>query len=543
MRAIVDIETDSLDAKRIHCIVSKDYDTGEVKTWILEECKKFVEWSNKVDQFIMHNGVSFDAPFLNKLLGCNIKVSQVRDTLLESQLFNPVREGGHSLAAWGNRFGYKKGDFNDFDSYSEEMLEYCIRDAELTWKVAHHLEKEGKNFSNKSIRLEHSIRAILDQQQKNGFAFKVRDASILLAKLEEEERELEERTQEIFPPIELKLKTKTKYIPFNIASRKQIAERLKEKGWNPTLLTEKGNIIVNEKTLNTCELPEAKMFSRFFLLQKRTGLLKAWLKACDSDDRVRGRVLTLKTITGRMAHHSPNMAQVPAVYSPYGKECRDLWTISNTETHSLVGTDASSLELRCLAHMMGDAEYIQEILTGDIHTANMKLIGLDNRDQAKTFIFAFLYGAGPAKIGSIVGADASEGIELIDRFLTRLPALKGLRDRKQKEAANGWIRGLDGRYLKIRHPHAVLNTCIQGAGAVVCKQWLIYIIKKINQFDIDAKLVASIHDEYQFEVNNKDVTSFCNITKEAIKETTRTLSMKCELDCDYKVGKTWAITH
>ena len=97
MRAIVDIETDSLDAKRIHCIVSKDYDTGEVKTWILEECKKFVEWSNKVDQFIMHNGVSFDAPFLNKLLGCNIKVSQVRDTLLESQLFNPVREGGHSL--------------------------------------------------------------------------------------------------------------------------------------------------------------------------------------------------------------------------------------------------------------------------------------------------------------------------------------------------------------------------------------------------------------------------------------------------------------
>ena len=204
MKAIVDIETDSLDAKRIHCIVSKDYDTGEVKTWILEECKKFVEWSNKVDQFIMHNGVSFDAPFLNKLLGCNIKVSQVRDTLLESQLFNPVREGGHSLAAWGNRFGYKKGDFNDFDSYSEEMLEYCIRDAELTWKLAHHLEKEGNKFSNKSIRLEHSIRAILDQQQKNGFAFKVRDASILLAKLEEEERELEERTQEIFPPIELK---------------------------------------------------------------------------------------------------------------------------------------------------------------------------------------------------------------------------------------------------------------------------------------------------------------------------------------------------
>ena len=150
------------------------------------------------------------------------------------------------------------------------------------------------------------------------------------------------------------------------------------------------------------------------------------------------------------------MAQVPAIYSPYGKECRDLWTVSNPETHSLVGTDASSLELRCLAHMMKDKNYIQEILTGDIHLANMKLAGLENRDQAKTFIFAFLYGAGPAKIGSIVDAGAEEGTELIDRFLDRLPALKGLRTRKQKEASNGWIKGLDGRHLKIRSQHAVL---------------------------------------------------------------------------------------
>tara|TARA_R110002095_G_scaffold172997_2_gene150380 strand:+ start:4991 stop:6622 length:1632 start_codon:yes stop_codon:yes gene_type:complete len=543
MKAIIDIETDSLNATTIHCIVSKDYDTGEIKTWVLEECKDFVEWSKKVDQFIMHNGVSFDAPFLNKILGCCIKVAQVRDTLLESQLFNPVREGGHSLESWGKRLGYTKGDFNEFKYYSEEMLEYCIRDAELTWKLAHHLEKEGKNFSNKSVRLEHNIRAILNQQQNNGFAFKIREATILLSKLEQEERQLEKDAQDIFPPIPLKLKTKVKYIPFNIASRKQIAERLIEKGWEPTMFTEKENIIVNEKTLATCDLPEAKMFSRFFLLQKRTGLLKSWIKACNEDDRVRGRVLTLKTITGRMAHHSPNMAQVPAIYSPYGKECRDLWTVSNPETHSLVGTDASSLELRCLAHMMKDKNYIQEILTGDIHLANMKLAGLENRDQAKTFIFAFLYGAGPAKIGSIVDAGAEEGTELIDRFLDRLPALKGLRTRKQKEASNGWIKGLDGRHLKIRSQHAVLNTCIQGAGAVVCKQWLICITKKVQHSGIDSKLVASIHDEYQFEVSNKDIIRFCAITKEAIQETTRILNMKCDLDCDYKVGKTWAMTH
>ena len=543
MKAIIDIETDSLNATKIHCIVSKDYDTGEIKTWVLDECENFPEWSQKIDQFIMHNGVSFDAPILNRILNCNIKVSQVRDTLIESQLFNPIREGGHSLEAWGNRLNYNKGDFNEFESYSKDMLEYCIRDTELTWRVAHQLEKEGKDFSEKSIRLEHNIRTIIDQQQRNGFAFKIREATVLLAQLEEEERKLEAKAQEIFPPTEVQLKTKVKYIPFNIASRKQIAERLQQKGWKPKQYTDKGNIIVNEKILNEIDMPEAKMFSRFFLLQKRTGLLKAWIKECEEDERVRGRVLTLKTITGRMAHHSPNMAQVPAVYSPYGKECRDLWTIGDANKYSLVGTDASGLELRCLAHYMGNKKYIEEVLDGDIHTANMKLAGLTDRDQAKTFIYAFLYGAGAAKIGKIVGGDAQKGQKLVNTFLDNLPDLKKLRTKIQQEAESGKIKGLDGRYLKIRSEHAALNTLLQGAGAIVCKKWLIHIIKKINMSGIDAKLVASIHDEYQFEVLNKDVNRFCTITKEAIDLTTRTLNMKCKLDCDYKVGKTWAMTH
>lgn len=543
MKAIIDIETDSLNATKIHCIVSKDYDTGDIKTWVLDECKNFPEWSQKIDQFIMHNGVSFDAPILNRILNCNIKVSQVRDTLIESQLFNPIREGGHSLEAWGKRLNYNKGDFNEFESYSKDMLEYCIRDTELTWRVAHQLEKEGKDFSEKSIRLEHNIRTIIDQQQRNGFAFKIREATVLLAQLEEEERKLEAKAQEIFPPTEVQLKTKVKYIPFNIASRKQIAERLQQKGWEPKQYTEKGNVIVNEKILNEIDMPEAQMFSRFFLLQKRTGLLKAWIKECEEDERVRGKVLTLKTITGRMAHHSPNMAQVPAVYSPYGKECRDLWTIGDANKYSLVGTDASGLELRCLAHYMGNKKYIEEVLDGDIHTANMKLAGLTDRDQAKTFIYAFLYGAGAAKIGKIVGGDAQKGQKLVNTFLDNLPDLKKLRTKIQQEAESGKIKGLDGRYLKIRSEHAALNTLLQGAGAIVCKKWLIHIIKKINMSGIDAKLVASIHDEYQFEVLNKDVNRFCTITKEAIDLTTRTLNMKCKLDCDYKVGKTWAMTH
>jgi len=244
-----------------------------------------------------------------------------------------------------------------------------------------------------------------------------------------------------------------------------------------------------------------------------------------------------------MAHHKPNMAQVPAVYSPYGKECRSLWTVSNPETHQLVGTDASGLELRCLAHYLDSKLFTEEVLTGDIHTANQKAAGLKTRDQAKTFIYAFLYGAGATKIGKIVGGSSRIGRELIEKFLKNIPPLKELRTNIQEAAQSGMIKGLDGRRLHIRSDHAALNTLIQGAGAVVCKQWLVEMDKRIRRSGLDAKLVASVHDEYQFEVAKPDVESFGKITKEAISSTQEILNFKCDLDSSHKVGSNWSETH
>jgi len=244
-----------------------------------------------------------------------------------------------------------------------------------------------------------------------------------------------------------------------------------------------------------------------------------------------------------MAHHSPNMAQVPATYSPYGEECRELWTVSNPDTHTLVGTDASSLELRCLAHYMDDPKFTKEVLTGDVHTANMKAAGLTNRDQAKTFIYAFLYGAGPSKIGKVVGGNARVGQQLTSKFLSNMPKLKTLRDNVTEAAETGTIKALDGRRLHIRSPHASLNTLLQGAGAIVCKQWLVHMDERIRKSGVDVKLVASVHDEYQFEVDKKDVERFGQITKDAMIETTSTLGMRCPLDCEYKAGTTWKETH
>ena len=548
MQVVLDIETDGFNPSKIHCIVVKNIDTNLVTVFDPDHLYSFNSWSKNVDKFIMHNGLSFDAPILNRLLGTNIKPDRIIDTLILSQLFNPLRDKGHSLKAWGEKLNMLKGGEGvNFLVYNQAMLDYCKQDVEITHAVYKELIKESKGFSKESVDLEHKVRLILNQQENNGFAFNMRKAQELRAKLRDDLHDLEQWSLEEFEPTIVEMKTKTKEIPFNIGSRQQIADRLIKRGWKPSQYTDKDNIIMNESVLKTIKEPSLKViaerFAKYFLLQKRVVMIEAWIDACQEDERVHGRVMTLRTVTGRMAHNSPNMAQVPATYSPYGKDCRNLWTVSDPVRYKLVGTDASGLELRCLAHYLKDTTYTDEILNGDIHTKNMELAGIKDRDQAKTFIYAFLYGAGPDKIGKIVGAGKEQGKMLIKRFLSNLPALKRLREQVEDAGKRGRIKAIDGRYLKVRSVHSALNTLLQGAGAIICKQWLVHIMSRVYQKNLGVKLVASVHDEYQFEVLNKDVGDFCAITKIAMKETEQTLKLRCPLDNDYKVGTTWTETH
>ncbi|MAF44153.1 MAG: hypothetical protein CMI54_08365 [Parcubacteria group bacterium] len=549
---VIDVETNGLlpEASKVHCIVAQDFNNGQTMSFKQDECLYlFPPWARSVDQFIMHNGVSFDAPVLNKLVGTKIKVSDVVDTLILSQLYNPIRPNGHSLAAWGERLGMPKGNHTEFHEFSGEMVRYCNQDVKITRKLMQELSQEGQGFSPKSVRLEHNIRAILDQQEETGFALDVPYTTALMGRLEDEADHIENNLQGIFEPIvheRVSEKTgkrlKDKVEIFNPSSRQQIASRLMELGWKPTQRTEKGNIIVDEKILSGIDLPEAKQISHYLLLQKRVSQIRSWLEAC-VDGRVHGTVMTLKTITSRMAHSSPNMAQIPASYSPYGTECRTCWTVSNPLTHCLVGTDASGLELRALAHYINDPDFTKEVIEGDIHSANQRMAGLPTRDLAKTFIYAFLYGAGASKIGKIVQGNAETGQQLIDRFLDNVPNLRRIRSQVQEAGEQGKIKGLDGRLLMVRSPHASLNLLIQGAGAIICKVWLVCLMKKIYRCGVDAKLVASIHDEYQFEVRKNDAAEFGKLTNEAIKEAQDILQLNCPLDSEFKVGETWAQTH
>lgn len=549
MRIILDIETNKAHDK-IWCVVTRNIDTDEWFSFTTPE--NLQTYISNATEVVTHNGVFFDFPVLKKVWGITVKKSQVVDTLVLSRLYNPSLEDGHSLAAWGQRLGFAKGDFTDFDGgYTEEMRDYCIQDTKVTAELYKHLTKEMQNdFSKESIKLEHEVAIIIAEQERNGFKLNVPEALQLLSTLKTKLDAIQVEMETIFPPVVISGRThkssgkplKDIVTPFNPGSRKQIAERLIEKGWKPKKHTEKGSVIVDETTLEGLDFPEAKAIAEYLMLQKRIAQIESWLEAVQEDGRVHGRVITNGAVTGRMTHMSPNMAQVPNSGSPYGHECRNLWTVE--KGNKLVGIDASGLELRMLAHYMNDDVYTHEVVSGDIHTANQTAAGLQTRNQAKTFIYAFLYGAGSAKIGSVVGGSAKEGQKLIDSFLRNTPKLKALREKVARiYAQKGWLPGLDGRKLLVRAEHSALNTLLQGAGAIVMKQAVVLLKKELQREKIWHEFKANVHDEWQIECKEKDADLIGDMGKWAIQQAGRILNMRCPLDGEYKVGNSWKETH
>ena len=549
MRIVLDIET-NLTHEKIWCAVTRNIDNDEVKTWNNQDgLQKYLDSCTLI---IMHNGINFDAPVLRKSWKITMKKTQVFDTLVTSRLYSPNIENGHSLASWGERLGFAKGDFTDFDGgLTEEMVKYCIQDTLVTQKVFEYLEKEMKDdFSQESIKLEHDVAIIVAQQERNGFKLDESKAISLLAELKSKLDCIQVEMQNIFPAKVTSGRThktsgkalKDIVEPFNPGSRKQIAERLIEKGWKPKKHTEKGAVIVDETTLEGLNFPEAKAIAEYLMLQKRIAQITSWLDAVGSDGRVHGRVITNGAVTGRMTHMSPNLAQVPNSGSPYGVECRELWTVE--KGYKLVGIDASGLELRMLAHYMNDDAYTSEVVSGDIHTANQKAAGLETRNQAKTFIYAFLYGAGSSKIGSVVGGNAREGQKLIDSFLQNTPKLKELRESiAYTVAETGWLQGLDGRKLFVRSPHAALNTWLQGAGAIVMKKALVILSGKLQRSKVEHKFVANVHDEWQIECPSDKAEFVGRAGVNAIIEAGVHFNLNCPLNGAYNVGDNWKDTH
>jgi len=579
MKLVFDIEANGFlfEADTIWCIVAIDED-NKVYTFGPDKIQEGIKLLQSADKIIGHNIVGYDIPLIKKVYGIDLYHSnKVIDTLILSRLSNPVREGGHSIEKWGYRLGgVQKQAHDDWTQFSEEMLSRCVTDTQINKTLFNYLKNECVGFSKESILLEHETTQVLQTQYENGFLFDEKEAMLLLGSLNKRKTEVENKVHETFKPKWVAVKevtpkrkkdgylsksglteveyksicltgdmnpfTRKELKEFNLGSRQQIGEYLKDFGWKPNKFTPTGQPIVDEGTLNKVKhIEEARLIAEFLLLQKRAAQVSSWVDALKKDVRVHGSVICTGAITGRMAHRGPNMAQVPAVYSPYGKECRACWVVP--EGYKLVGVDASGLELRMLAHYMADEDYINEIINGDIHTANQNFAGLKSRDEAKTFIYALIYGAGDEKIGSIIDGNRADGKRLRERFLSSLPSLATLKSRVDTASQRKYLKGLDGRKIFLRHKHAALNTLLQGGGAILMKQALVMLDEILKLNAIDYKFVANIHDEWQIEVKESQAEFTGELAVASIVKAGKHFNLRCPMDGEYKVGENWSETH
>lgn len=366
---------------------------------------------------------------------------------------------------------------------------------------------------------------------------------------------------------------RTKEHPFNPGSSMQIVQRLKEKyGWKPTELTdggrvkeengeplEDGDYRCDYDVLVKLDYPEIKLLLAYGDVDKMLEMLVDYERraALSRDGKIHGTLNVQGAVTGRMTHNQPNMGNVPKAEKDKDGNYKGVsWRIRTLFLPRPgwveVGADASALEDRMLRNRMGRYDPKELVLgDGDMHTENMNIlrtvVPTCTRDNAKTFWYGILYGAGDKKAGKIVGRSESVGKEMKTVFFSKRAALGKLIEWCKNQAKTAKkLTLLDGRVVPCRHVHAALNTQLQGDGACVMKAGLILLDHALQRKyapGTDYEFLGNIHDEWQIECRPEIAEDVGTTAVWAIAEAGRRLGVKVPLTGEYKVGKSWADCH
>lgn len=604
---VIDIEADSLDPTVIWCLCAKNVGTGEavdvighddIRDWLTERTKEGC-W------FIAHNGIKFDIPVCNRLAGSRIGIGRIIDTMLLSMVYSPSLKGGHNLEAWGTRLRQPKGEFNDFSALTDEMLKYCRQDVSVTYTLYHRLtaRMRDEGFTEFGVGIEHKAWHIINKQRLNGFTFKYREAMQLFQELRALESGLRDELYEIWPPQLLPVKTYKKaykkdgsesatytkhkadfpqlanhpdgsytaydWVEFDLGSPTQRLEKLMETGWEPReptkskkswKVTDKGELVPSlvefiEGNKDNVEAVGAIKLAKWLTYNNRSIMIGTWLDNYnDKTGAIHGNLWLANTL--RYRHSNPNTANIPAVRlddnsrpcrnesGDYTYEARDLWTVRDRTNRSLVGVDAKGIQLRVLAHYLDNPEFTKQLLEGDPHEYNRKLAGIGTRPDAKTFIYAFLLGAGDELIGKIVKGTEKDGRRTKRQFISNFPGLAELLDSLAEERERtGRITLADGTPIIVSQPHTVLGYLLQGDESRIMKLAAILVDEMVRREGLDVLKVGDIHDEWQSDVLTEHVERYIEVCHICFKKAGEQLGYKIPIECDAKVGLTWAETH
>lgn len=642
MIVVADCETNGLEnPDRLWLVVCKDISTGKV--YVFREPdhnpKEFAEFAKKVDVWIGHNFLGFDYHNINRLCpDVSINPDAVIDTLVVSRLVDFNRDGGHSLAAYGEELGFPKIDFSDWSRLSEEMVTYGIQDVELNYRV--YLRQRPFIESpiwKSALRTEHSMVLVCNDMHNNGFYFDVEKAKELLTTVTKRTQELYDEIIAAFPP---KLKfirevtpkaTKfgtlnrsdfrwllkdgagdltpysagasfslCEWVPFNPGSTVQVVERLNASGWRPLEKT-KGHFLAqreyerdpspenearlekfretgwsiteaNLATLPDSAPPAAKSLANYLLWSSRRRLLEDWFSQLKPDNRIHGTFNHIGAWTQRMSHSEPNLANIPTEKPQDTDEIKELNSTLRSlfcvpKDRLLIGVDADSIQLRVLAHYMEDPRFTEALIRGDktegtdLHSLNAKALGAPckGRRDAKTFIYAWLLGAGVARVAEILDCSYEEAKEARENFLRYYPGLQALREVViPKDARNGYFKGLDGRFVvcygskEDQRRHYMLGGYLQNGESIIMKRACLLWRSRLTKEKIPFWQVNFVHDEWQTEtVNDLETAKYiADVQADSIRIVGEELGLKCPMAGsilnsheELAIGPNWRVTH
>lgn len=580
--AISDIEANglfnlSLDKKKrpktvatkIHCIAVMDYQTKENKLFEPHELKKALDYLNSFDMVVGHNFIGFDAPVIKKFLGK--LTTRLFDTCLFSQMMYPDKYDmpikDHSEESWGNFLGNKKAKYTGgWEEYNKEMGQYCLQDVSTNADIYTYQMKhwDKTRIPEKSLKLEEIIAEIgAEEIGTHGFLFDVKKIPEVQQKLESECSELMFKLKQTFPDeYQERISEKTgkvlkpKLISINSKSHTKIGYYFqKYLGYEFDKDPDTGNWKTDKDNMLLCPAKEATWILEHRDRKTLLSYFNDWRTRAEINPYITHSLRGVGTQTGRASHSDPNLAQVSKE-----SHARSLFLPHPGEV--LVGSDIAGLELRLLAHYLaifGSREYVDIVLNGDVHWYNGQLAGIipeglvrdkenpeheELRNIAKTFIYGWLYGAGAAKIGKIIGSNARQGAKLKDQFLDAVPGLRPLQEDVARQVfLTKGIKLVDGRIVPARSARTGLNTLLQGSGAMVCKLWLALVYKKKLELLPKAKILAWVHDEIQSSVPPQRAKDLGNLKVSMAKEAGRRFKLEIPIDADYAIGNNWKETH
>ena len=409
------------------------------------------------------------------------------------------------------------------------------------------------------LKLEHQVAHILTEQENHGWYFDERAARELESALRREYEETCEILRNRHPFVsgpfftpKRNNRTKgyvagatfTKLKDLNPTSRDHIAWILKTHyDWQPSSLTNSGKAVIDETVLKDIGTDIALQFLTLLDLTKKLGMISegvnAWQKLV-TKSRVHHHC-SVATSTFRCAHRKPNLSQVPS-----DERFRQLFTASPGKI--LVGADLSGIELRMLAHYLArydKGRYAEILLNGDIHQTNADKVGV-TRKQIKTISYAFLYGAGDAKLGHSYdkqlsdGAAVKKGREIRKAYVDAIPGLKELLTAVKKVSERGYVLALDKRRILVDKPHKALNYLLQGSSAVLAKRWMSLTYDHLPK---SAHQLAFVHDELQYECDEKDKEDLQFLLELTAAQAGEHYNMRCPIAAESQSGHTWADVH